>query len=366
MAAGYPVKENYANGDVLTATNLNDLAGTVNFAVGTTPNTGTQMAGKNAIINGDFGINQRGFTTNTTTGTYLFDRFTAGMVGGTVTNSSQTFTAGTAPVTGYEATNYLRTVISGQSATTDYAEINQRIEDVRTFAGQTVTLSLWAKADAAKNITFRLSQNFGSGGSATAHSVSSVIPITTSWARYSYTVTLPSISGKTIGSNSFLIAGVFFSQGSAVAPATGLGLQSGTFEIWGVQLEAGSKATPFQTATGTKQGELAACQRYYWRATTTDNYVYFPGNGLAKSTTVAEITVPNPVTMRGLPSSIEYSNVNVSDGVTLASGGTITLSSSTPIAVHFTVTYGSGLTQYRTYFMQGATGTSYLAVNSEL
>jgi len=31
MAAGYPVKVNYLTGDVLTATNLNDLAGTVNF-----------------------------------------------------------------------------------------------------------------------------------------------------------------------------------------------------------------------------------------------------------------------------------------------------------------------------------------------
>lgn len=31
MAAGFPVKANYATGDVLTATNMNDLAGTVNY-----------------------------------------------------------------------------------------------------------------------------------------------------------------------------------------------------------------------------------------------------------------------------------------------------------------------------------------------
>jgi len=31
MAAGFPVKANYATGDVLTATNMNDLAGTLNY-----------------------------------------------------------------------------------------------------------------------------------------------------------------------------------------------------------------------------------------------------------------------------------------------------------------------------------------------
>jgi hypothetical protein len=39
------------------------------------------------------------------------------------------------------------------------------IEDVRTFAGQQVTISFWAKADATKNIAVELVQGFGSGGS---------------------------------------------------------------------------------------------------------------------------------------------------------------------------------------------------------
>jgi len=44
-----------------------------------------------------------------------------------------------------------------------------------------------------------------------------------------------------------------------------IGLQNNTIDIWGVQIEAANTATAFQTATGTIQGELAACQRYFQR-----------------------------------------------------------------------------------------------------
>jgi hypothetical protein len=46
-----------------------------------------------------------------------------------------------------------------------FSVLNQNIEDVRTFAGQQITVSFWAKADAAKPIAVEFIQKFGFGGS---------------------------------------------------------------------------------------------------------------------------------------------------------------------------------------------------------
>jgi hypothetical protein len=131
--------------------------------------------------------------------------------------------------------------------------LDQRIEDVRTLAGQTVTFSFWAKASATISSTpyIQFEQYFGSGGSASVYTNAQYFTITTSWQRFTYTLTVPSISGKTIGTGSFLK--LFFN-----IAATGF-----TIDTWGWQLEAGSTATNFSLATGTFATELAACQRYY-------------------------------------------------------------------------------------------------------
>ncbi len=308
MAVGLPLKTTYANGDVYSASDVNDTNGTVNL-IGQTTNF---FAGKNKVINGDFNINQRAFTSTSGSGAYTFDRWRTQFVGGTVTYSTQAFTAGTAPVSGYESTNFARVVISGQTNSGgDLAIWNHRIEGVRTFAGQTATISFWAKASSGTpKISTSIEQNFGSGGSGTVYVYGTAPTISTSWARYSMTVSVPSISGKTIGTSNYLQLNVEPSN----AYNTNLGYQNGTFDIWGVQMEAGSTATAFQTATGTIQGELAACQRYYQKSYdtntapgTTDNFNGATTNGAAVTTNYAWFqTSPFKVSMRVTPSVTLY------------------------------------------------------------
>ena len=260
-------------------------------------------AGKNKLINADCRFNQRAFTSTTTTATYGFDRFKLEYTGGTATYSAQTFTAGTAPVAGYEAANFMRIVTASQSAVGHFAGISQPIEDVRTFAGQTVTFSVWAKASTGTpNIGFNVEQAFGTGGSATVPTSAPVQAITTSWARYTFTINVPSIAGKTIGTGSpQLNTRIFTSAGTSISGAgyPAVGIQNVTIDLWGWQLEDGSVATAFNTATGTIQGELAACQRYYYRQTATTNQTLAIGSIPTTSISVAFSTMP--VTMRTAP-----------------------------------------------------------------
>ena len=264
---------------------------------------GDYAAGRNKIINGDFGIWQRGtsFTTSGVAGQYTSDRWFAQGDAANSTITQQIFTPGTAPVAGYEGQYYLRYVKGGTTANQMF--LSQRIEDVRTFAGQTVTLSYWAKASTALTNEPLIQQNFGSGGSSEVYTTTATQGLTTSWARYSVTVAAPSVSGKTIGTSSYV----------AFWPIRYTGTSNVTIDIWGVQVEAGSIATPFQTATGTIQGELAACQRYYFRASADTAYAAMNATGYLNTTTNALMYVTVPVTMRVAPTAVDFSTLRVGD-----------------------------------------------------
>jgi hypothetical protein len=335
-------------------------------------------AGKNKIINGDFRINQRAFTSNTANGAYNFDRWVQvnGGSTGTLTITPQTFTPGTAPVSGYEAINYVQCVTAAGASTDTYALYNQYIEDTRTFAGQTVTLSFWAKATSGTpKIATEIGQNFGSGGSPSAavYTAGGSVTLSTSWARYSITISVPSVAGKTFGTTantSYLGATLWLSSGSDFnARSSSIGLQNATFHIWGVQLEAGSVATAFQTATGTLQGELAACQRYYFRPTSNQTYSFYCV-GAARNTTLVDFLQNLPVTMRTIPTAIDYSNLGI---LVFGSGATALTSlvidtvacSNTVVALQATV--ASGLTQFRFYYLSNNNNTAaFLGLSAEL
>lgn len=341
-------------------------------------NVGYGQAGKNKIINGDCAINQRAFTTSTSSGSYLVDRFVGGNSGGTVTYSVQQFTPGAAPVAGYEAKQFMRLVVSGQSAAGDFATVAQEIEDVRSFAGQTVTISFWAKANTGTpGISVDLLQKFGSGGSPSS-SVSTAAgknAITTSWARYSYTVAVPSISGKTIGTTdntSSLRLRVWVSAGSTYnTETTSLGTQANTFDIWGVQVEYGSKATPFQIASGeSPQAELAMCQRYYYRnSDSSTNYASFIPAAITSNTTQSDAYLPLPVTMRTKPSSVDFANLQTYDyvaGAAYAISNVTMNSNSSPTIAVASLTFAAA-TAGRFIIVRGNNSASaYLGFSAEL
>jgi hypothetical protein len=322
------------------------------------------IAGKNAVINGGMDVWQRG-TSFTASGVYTADRWYNG------SNTGQTFTRQTtSDTTNLPFIQYcLRASRNSGTSNTNIVGVSQSIETVNSirFAGQTVTVSFYARKGANLSGTFIADfysgtgtdqrRDFGAGFTGETVVVTSSPSLTTGWVRYTMTGNVPTTATE------LAVLIYFIPVGTAGA--------ADYFEVTGVQLELGSVATPFSRAQGTIQGELAACQRYYWRSTATANYsVIGAGGGNATGTTTARLFIANPVNMRTTPSSIDYGGaLACSDGVTLYGTGSFTIqTNSTPAATHILYTHGSGvLTQYRWYNLQdNNANTAYVGVSAEL
>lgn len=233
----------------------------------------------NLLINGGFDVWQRG--TSFSSG-YTADRWRIDFngIGATRAITRQAFTAGQTAVPS-NPTYYLRYAQSVAGSGTTYNLLVQRIEDVSMLSGKTATLSFYAKADSARNIATQVDQTFGSGGSSTVYVGEVAHSLTTSWQRFTRTLTFPSVSGKTIGANSFV--GLYF-----VMPLN----TTFTIDIANVQLNYGSAALPFVPRS--YADELRLCQRYYLGGVGTLCAGYVSG-------AVANIHIHTPVTMRTTP-----------------------------------------------------------------
>jgi hypothetical protein len=277
-------------GDMLSSQNLNDLAnktaalanlgGTAigNGVFKAVDKTAARIAlgiadsqvGQDRIINGDFSVWQRA-TFGTGNGYVAADRWANFFGGGTITQSRQNHPAGTIFGASCPAF-FLRQDVTGQSLSTHFAATTQRIEDVRTYAGQTITVLGWAKRNSGTgNVAIEVVQNFGSGGSPSAEVTgigSSQITLTGAWTPFAVTINVPSIAGKTLGTtgNSFLGLQFWTSAGSTFsARAASIGLQTIEVDLFGIHIRPGvwtaaDAALYVPRDVGT---ELAMCQRYY-------------------------------------------------------------------------------------------------------
>jgi hypothetical protein len=322
----------------------------------------------NAIINGAFEINQRGFTSTTDNSVYTYDRWFIPNLGGT-TYTAETFSPGAAPFAGYEGTNFMRIVTSGQTDAGSVSQLSQRVESGRTFANQTVTVSFFAKAaTGTPKIAVEISQSFGTGGSPSAgvNNLAGLVTLSTSWQRHSVTVQLPSIAGKTFGTSMTdnLRLNLWVSAGSDFNARTGsLGIQSNTFDIWGVQLEAGTVATPFRRNANSLQGELAACQRYYLQVATGNNLPL--GIAANTSTTLGYVVITHPVEMRATPTLVQTTGSNY---YTLNATAYTQFTGIDGVTTRMTELYatGSGLTLGRAGIGRTTNALASIALSSEL
>jgi len=245
---------------------------------------GGPYTGKNRIINGNMAIDQylAGGTivpSVTGAGDYIIDRWSTYISQASKVTFGQNYGAVTPPA-GFS--NYLGAKVTTtiSLATGDYSIFDQRIEGFNTADlnwgsanAKSVTLSFWAYSSAT-----------GSFGGAVRNSAANrsypftySIPVANTWT-YS-TVTIPGdTSGTWLTTNGVGIdlslslgAGTTFS-GTAGAWAAGnlpsatgavnlLGTLNATLYITGVQLEAGTIATPYEF--NQYQAQLAQCRRYY-------------------------------------------------------------------------------------------------------
>jgi hypothetical protein len=313
----------------------------------------------NAVINGGFDVWQRGTSfTGSLGNVYGADRWLMNV------STARTYSRQTASLDGIQYSLRMQRNNGSTDTGTPLAVYSMESADSYRFAGKTVTLSFWAKAGAnfsAASSALGIQWYTGTGtdqnvytagytGSTTVANTTRTI--TTSWARHSVTVTFASNVTET---------GFWFSY-----TPTGTAGANDWVEITGVQMELGSVPTEFKRAGNTLAGELAACQRYYFRQGGQTLYQRL-ANGAFNSTTNAFIQFPHPVTMRIAPTSVDYSTMALNDYTSTIAITSIAIDFAGSSMTSLTCAVASGGTAYRPAQLLTNNSTSaYVGLSAEL
>ena len=288
---------------------------------------------RNRIINGAMVIDQRnaGAAVTPTADAYTLDRWDAGMSQASKMTIQQ---SSTVPA-GFSKSLSMTVASAYTPSASEWFGLYQKIEGFNSAdfgfgaaGASTVTISFWVRSSIAGSYGFSLSNSAQNRSYPVLYTVNSA----NTWEQKTITIA-GDTSGTWVGATNGIGLLCIWSLGAgssylqtANAWGTGLGLgttgqtnwistASATFYITGVQLEAGTTASPFEYRQyGT---ELALCQRYYWQAIKGDSQELTVG--WYWSTTQISLVMNMPVPMRTGPS---ISQVTGTDYYAIYSAGT--------------------------------------------
>jgi hypothetical protein len=348
--------------------------------------TESSMGFRNRIINGDMRVSQRG--TSGSDGGYTVDRFRysaslAGKATWAQNQGSVTPPAGFQNYLGFTSSSAYSVGASERFSVEQYIE-GFNVADLAwgTANAQSITISFWVRS----SLTGTFGASIQNSAINRSYPFNYIVSAANTWEQK--TVVVPGDTTGTwltsngaglrlmfgLGVGSILSGTAGSWSGSNFQSATGavsvVGTSGATFYITGVQLEAGSVATPFERRPyGT---ELALCQRYYYKTSGDGTDADLLGLMWCISSTRADAWTPFPVTMRTSPTALEQTGTAADYAVaTLATGITC---SAVPVFVRANVngartqaTVSSGLTAGNGCSITvQPSGTAYLAWSAEL
>ena len=275
----------------------------------------------NRIINGDMRIDQRnaGASVTVTSSQYVIDRWRSECSSGTG-GAYSVQQSSVAPVGFNNSALITVTTADASIGSMDFYDCQQFIEGFNvadlgwgTANAQTVTISFWVRS----SVTGTFAGSVGNSAADRSYVFTYVVSAANTF-EYK-TVTIPGdTAGTWLTNNRRGIALTFdLGNGSSYQAAAGswvgqyavgtsssvklISTSGATFYITGVQLEAGSVASPFERRDYGR--ELMMCQRYYERRTVgSQNNERLATTGLSNGATLAQFPIQHLIEKRATPS----------------------------------------------------------------
>ena len=332
IAPGAVITEDLADEAITTQKLASVIAPTVSSL-----NGGPLAGARNRIINGDMRIDQRNAGASVTAQGFTVDRFAILLSQASKLTVQQNAGSVTPPV-GF--TNYLGITSSSSYSITssDAFTLVQPIEGLNvsdlawgTASASAVTLSFWVRSsltgtfggalkNSANTRSYPFSYTISSANTWEWKTVTIAGDTTGTWLTTNG-IGIQVKFGLGVGSTLSGTAGSWAATNydSATGATSVVGTNGATFYITGVQLEAGSVATPFERRSYGQ--ELALCQRYFEKSFAIETA---PANGANTTSLLTEVnsarnyssgstsndgsTIPFKVQKRSTPTITAYGN----------------------------------------------------------